>query len=58
MTMTIVDNSRLAELQRGRGRHALVRQAVRDALGGTLALITLDNGKGYKRPNTLGPRTP
>ena len=25
--------------------------------GGTLALITLDNGKDYTRPNTLGPKT-
>ncbi|GAA1564615.1 Fatty acid oxidation complex subunit alpha [Leucobacter aridicollis] len=25
--------------------------------GGTLALITLDNGRDYTRPNTLGPRT-
>jgi 3-hydroxyacyl-CoA dehydrogenase/enoyl-CoA hydratase/carnithine racemase len=25
--------------------------------GGKLALITLDNGKDYKRPNTLGPRS-
>lgn len=25
--------------------------------GGTLALITLDNGRDYMRPNTLGPRT-
>ncbi len=25
--------------------------------GGTLALITLDNGKDHKRPSTLGPRT-
>ncbi|MFZ7087915.1 3-hydroxyacyl-CoA dehydrogenase NAD-binding domain-containing protein [Curtobacterium sp. RRHDQ10] len=25
--------------------------------GGTLALITLDNGKDFKRPNTLGPRS-
>lgn len=25
--------------------------------GGTLALITLDNGKDHTRPNTLGPRT-
>ncbi len=25
--------------------------------GGTLALVTLDNGKDYKRPSTLGPRT-
>jgi hypothetical protein len=25
--------------------------------GGTLALITLDNGKDHKRPNTLGPRS-
>lgn len=25
--------------------------------GGTLALITLDNGRDYTRPNTFGPRT-
>lgn len=25
--------------------------------GGTIALITLDNGRDYTRPNTLGPRT-
>ncbi len=25
--------------------------------GGTLALITLDNGRDYTRPNTLGPRS-
>ncbi|MFC5338270.1 3-hydroxyacyl-CoA dehydrogenase NAD-binding domain-containing protein [Leucobacter denitrificans] len=25
--------------------------------GGTLALITFDNGRDYTRPNTLGPRT-
>lgn len=25
--------------------------------GGTLALITLDNGHDYQRPNTIGPRT-
>ncbi|MFJ6169795.1 3-hydroxyacyl-CoA dehydrogenase NAD-binding domain-containing protein [Curtobacterium sp. NPDC092190] len=25
--------------------------------GGTLALVTLDNGKDHKRPSTLGPRT-
>ncbi len=33
---------------------------VRDAAlpsGGTLALITLDNGRDHTRPNTLGPRT-
>ncbi|MBC9954888.1 enoyl-CoA hydratase/isomerase family protein [Leucobacter sp. cx-42] len=33
---------------------------VRDVLlpsGGTLALITLDNGRDHTRPNTLGPRT-
>lgn len=27
------------------------------ASGGTLALITLDNGRDHTRPNTLGPRT-
>ena len=30
---------------------------VRMPSGGTLALITLDNGRDYTRPNTLGPRT-
>ena len=30
---------------------------VRLPSGGTLALITLDNGRDYTRPNTLGPRT-
>ncbi|MBC9926735.1 MULTISPECIES: 3-hydroxyacyl-CoA dehydrogenase NAD-binding domain-containing protein [unclassified Leucobacter] len=33
---------------------------VRDVVlptGGTLALITLDNGRDHTRPNTLGPRT-
>ncbi|MCF8540413.1 MAG: enoyl-CoA hydratase/isomerase family protein [Aurantimicrobium sp.] len=36
--------------------HALVRD-VRTPSGKTIALITLDNGYDYKRPNTLGPRT-
>lgn len=30
---------------------------VRLSSGGTLALITLDNGRDYTRPNTLGPLT-
>lgn len=36
--------------------HSLVRD-VRTPSGKTIALITLDNGLDYKRPNTLGPRT-
>jgi 3-hydroxyacyl-CoA dehydrogenase/enoyl-CoA hydratase/carnithine racemase len=36
--------------------HALVRD-VRKPSGKNIALITLDNGLDYKRPNTLGPRT-
>jgi 3-hydroxyacyl-CoA dehydrogenase/enoyl-CoA hydratase/carnithine racemase len=36
--------------------HALVRD-VRTPSGKNIALITLDNGLDYKRPNTLGPRT-
>jgi 3-hydroxyacyl-CoA dehydrogenase/enoyl-CoA hydratase/carnithine racemase len=36
--------------------HSLVRD-VRTPSGKNIALITLDNGLDYKRPNTLGPRT-
>lgn len=36
--------------------HSLVRD-VSMPDGGTLALITLDNGRDYTRPNTIGPRT-
>ncbi|MFT4306642.1 MAG: 3-hydroxyacyl-CoA dehydrogenase NAD-binding domain-containing protein [Microbacterium sp.] len=36
--------------------HSLVRD-VRLPSGRTLALITLDNGRDHRRPNTLGPRT-
>lgn len=36
--------------------HAHVRD-IRLASGRILALITLDNGRDYKRPNTLGPHT-
>lgn len=36
--------------------HAYVRD-VTLASGKILALVTLDNGKDYKRPNTLGPAT-
>ncbi|MGW9020766.1 3-hydroxyacyl-CoA dehydrogenase NAD-binding domain-containing protein [Leucobacter chromiiresistens] len=38
----------------------VTRSLVRDVAlpsGGTLALITLDNGRDHTRPNTLGPRT-
>lgn len=37
--------------------HSLVRRIPLKRSGGTLALITLDNGKDHTRPNTLGPRT-
>jgi enoyl-CoA hydratase/carnithine racemase len=36
--------------------HSHVRD-VRTPSGKVIALITLDNGLDYKRPNTLGPRT-
>ena len=36
--------------------HAYVRDVSLQS-GGTLALITLDNGRDHTRPNTLGPRT-
>jgi len=38
----------------------VTRSYVRDVAlpsGGTLALVTLDNGQDYRRPNTLGPLT-
>jgi 3-hydroxyacyl-CoA dehydrogenase/enoyl-CoA hydratase/carnithine racemase len=37
--------------------HSFVRHIPLPVSGGTLALITLDNGKDHTRPNTLGPRT-
>ena len=37
--------------------HSHVRHVPLPLSGGTLALITLDNGKDHTRPNTLGPRT-
>ena len=36
--------------------HSYVRDVALPS-GGTLALITLDNGRDHTRPNTLGPRT-
>ena len=37
--------------------HALVREVDLRAFGGSgsLALITLDNGRDHNRPNTFGP---
>ena len=35
--------------------HSYVRKVPLPQSGGTLALITLDNGKDHTRPNTLGP---
>lgn len=37
--------------------HSYVRHIPLPRSGGTLALVTLDNGKDHTRPNTLGPRT-
>lgn len=37
--------------------HSYVRHVALPISGGTLALITLDNGKDHTRPNTLGPKT-
>jgi 3-hydroxyacyl-CoA dehydrogenase/enoyl-CoA hydratase/carnithine racemase len=55
--MTIVDNDRLAELSADEVvTHSYVKHVDLPS-GGKLALITLDNGKDYKRPNTLGPKT-
>lgn len=36
--------------------HSYVRRVPMPRTGGTLALITLDNGKDHTRPNTLGPQ--
>jgi len=36
--------------------HSFVRYIPMPTAGGTLALITLDNGKDHTRPNTLGPQ--
>jgi 3-hydroxyacyl-CoA dehydrogenase/enoyl-CoA hydratase/carnithine racemase len=55
--MTIVDNDRLLALSEDEVvTHSYLKHVALPS-GGTLALITLDNGKDYKRPNTLGPRT-
>lgn len=55
--MTIVDNDLLTALSEDEVvTHSYVKHVTMPS-GGTLALITLDNGKDYKRPNTLGPRT-
>jgi len=35
--------------------HSYVRRIPLPRSGGTLALVTLDNGKDHTRPNTLGP---
>lgn len=37
--------------------HSYVRHIPLPLSGGTLALVTLDNGKDHTRPNTLGPKT-
>ena len=36
--------------------HSFVRYVPLPRAGGTMALITLDNGKDHTRPNTLGPQ--
>ena len=37
--------------------HSYVRHVPLPSTGGTLALVTLDNGKDHTRPNTLGPHS-
>ncbi|MGN6408143.1 MAG: 3-hydroxyacyl-CoA dehydrogenase NAD-binding domain-containing protein, partial [Curtobacterium sp.] len=55
--MTIVDNDQLLALSEDEVvTHSYLKHVALPS-GGTLALITLDNGKDYKRPSTLGPRT-
>lgn len=52
--------SRFAELLAISDDEVVTRSLVRDVelpSGRTLALVTLDNGHDYKRPNTLGPNT-
>ncbi|WP_413602043.1 3-hydroxyacyl-CoA dehydrogenase NAD-binding domain-containing protein [Curtobacterium sp. Curtsp57] len=57
MTMTLVDNDRLLALSEDEVvTHSYLKHVALPS-GGTLGLITLDNGKDYKRPSTLGPRT-
>jgi 3-hydroxyacyl-CoA dehydrogenase/enoyl-CoA hydratase/carnithine racemase len=55
------DRSKYAELLESAAEAEVVTESkvrdVRLGSGRTLALITLDNGKDYKRPNTLGPNT-
>ena len=55
--MTIVDNDRLLALSEDEVVTHSYLKHVPLPTGGTLGLITLDNGKDYKRPSTLGPRT-
>ncbi|KQS08039.1 3-hydroxyacyl-CoA dehydrogenase [Curtobacterium sp. Leaf183] len=55
--MTLVDNDQLLALSEDEVvTHSYVKHVALPS-GGTLALITLDNGKDFKRPSTLGPRT-
>jgi 3-hydroxyacyl-CoA dehydrogenase/enoyl-CoA hydratase/carnithine racemase len=55
--MTIAENDQLTALSADEVvTHSYVKHVALPS-GGTLALITLDNGKDYKRPSTLGPRT-
>lgn len=49
-----------APLLAGADDEVITEMFVRDVAlpsGGTLALITMDNGRDHTRPNTLGPRT-
>jgi 3-hydroxyacyl-CoA dehydrogenase/enoyl-CoA hydratase/carnithine racemase len=49
-------SSLLAHAQDEVVTHSYVRYVPLPLSGGTLALVTLDNGKDHTRPNTLGPQ--
>ncbi|NLT27004.1 MAG: 3-hydroxyacyl-CoA dehydrogenase [Microbacteriaceae bacterium] len=60
MKIDAFDRSRYSALLDGTSGEVITEARVRDVRlpsGRALALITLDNGHDYKRPNTLGPGT-
>lgn len=59
-TMTDYRSIDFSPLIEAAGDEVVTHSFVRDVAlpsGGVLALVTLDNGHDYRRPNTLGPRT-
>jgi 3-hydroxyacyl-CoA dehydrogenase/enoyl-CoA hydratase/carnithine racemase len=58
--MTLIDSTAADRLEQLSADEVVTNSYVKHVTmpsGAKLALITLDNGKDYKRPNTLGPRT-